>query len=93
LSLHTRAVEGLSRGEGLILISKRRSIVAAQAQDLADVQQAFVEAPVSRASGECAHVDSHTHVRCRLKDSTRATSSKLSIAGFMWPNSPEARIC
>ena len=91
--LHTRAAEESSGGERLILISKRHSIVTAQAQDLAAVQQAFVEAPMSGASGQCADVDSHTHFCCRLKDSTRATISKLSVAISMWPNSPEAGIC
>ena len=71
--LHTRAAEESSGGERLILISKRHSIVTAQAQDLAAVQQAFVEAQVSGASGQCADVDSHTHVCCPFKDTAQAT--------------------
>jgi hypothetical protein len=82
LSLHTLAAEESSRGEGLILISKKRSVVAAQAQDLTAVQQAFVEAPVGGASGECADVDSHTHVCCRLKESTQATELKTVYSKF-----------
>ena len=82
MSLHTFAAEDLSRGEGLILISKSRSIVAAQAQDLAAVQQAFVEAPVSGASGECADVDSHTHVCCRFKDTAQATELETVDSKF-----------
>ena len=80
--LHTRAAEESSGGERLILISKRHSIVTAQAQDLAAVQQAFVEAQVSGASGQCADVDSHTHVCCRLKESTQATELKTVYSKF-----------